>query len=133
MFFFEIKPSLVCVLPFFARFEIRTGRDPKKAEIRKRQNTQYSLMQFSILSRMVVILALKHHLMARKKYFQNKIVILFLSFHLSLKYLIKTPTPTRDVILLKKIENNFFLATRWRQRAKITTIRLRIENYIRLQ
>ena len=31
----------------------------------------------------------------------------FLSFHLTPKYLIKTPTPTRDVIL-KKIENNFF-------------------------
>ena len=32
----------------------------------------------------------------------------------------------------KKIENIFFLATRWRYRTKIATICLRIENYIRL-
>ena len=30
---------------------------------------------------------------------KNKIFVLFLSFHLSQKYLIKTLTPTRDVIL----------------------------------
>ena len=36
---------------------------------RMKTNCQYSLMQFSILSRMVVILALQRHLVARKKIF----------------------------------------------------------------
>ena len=35
---------------------------------------------------------------------------------------------TREVIL-KKIEDNFFLTTRYRYRAKITTIRHKIKNY----
>ena len=39
---------------------------------------------------------------------KNKIVVLFLSFHLSQKYLIKTPTPTHDVILKKKLKIIFF-------------------------
>ena len=38
-----------------------------------------------------------------------KVVVLFLGFHLSSKNLEKTPTPTRDVILKKKLKIIFFL------------------------